>query len=101
MLLLALYLRGKNNYDCDLVIGSADYNHVDSKLIPSRYKNYSDKYWDNKTFSPSSLIFYLGVNKYGLHQVAYDSFDDPKEALVFLRKVKAEDSRDAWMLSEK
>src|SRR6056297_3358327 len=45
--------------------------------------------------------FYLGVNKYGLHQVAYDSFDDPKEALAFLRKVKVEDSRDAWMLSEK
>ena len=45
--------------------------------------------------------FYLGINKYGLHQVAYDSFDDPKEALAFLRKVKVEDSRDAWMLSEK
>ncbi|MCB0372978.1 MAG: SPOR domain-containing protein [Muricauda sp.] len=45
--------------------------------------------------------FYLGVNKYGLHQVAYDSFEDPKEALVFLRKVKATDSRDAWLLSEK
>ncbi|MBA4745386.1 MAG: HU-CCDC81 and SPOR domain-containing protein [Muricauda sp.] len=45
--------------------------------------------------------FYLGVNKYGLHQVAYDSFDEPKEALAFLRKVKAEDSRDAWLLSEK
>jgi len=45
--------------------------------------------------------FYLGVNRYGLHQVAYDSFDDPKEALAFLRKVKATDSRDAWLLSEK
>ncbi|MCK0161152.1 SPOR domain-containing protein [Allomuricauda sp. F6463D] len=45
--------------------------------------------------------FYLGVNKYGLHQVAYDSFENPKEALAFLRKVKASDSRDAWMLSEK
>ena len=45
--------------------------------------------------------FYLGVNKYGLHQVAYDSFEDPKEALAFLRKVKATDSRDAWLLSEK
>jgi cell division septation protein DedD len=45
--------------------------------------------------------FYLGTNAYGLHQVAYDSFEDPKEALVFLRKVKAEDSRDAWLLSEK
>ncbi|MCR9226443.1 MAG: SPOR domain-containing protein [Flavobacteriaceae bacterium] len=45
--------------------------------------------------------FYLGTNKYGLHQVAYDSFDDPKEALVFLREVKSKESRDAWMLSEK
>lgn len=45
--------------------------------------------------------FYLGVNKYGLHQVAYDSFDDPKKALAFLRKVKTSESRDAWLLSEK
>ncbi|GLU43165.1 SPOR domain-containing protein [Allomuricauda sp. NBRC 101325] len=45
--------------------------------------------------------FYLGINKYGLHQVAYDSFEDPKEALAFLKEVKATDSRDAWLLSEK
>lgn len=45
--------------------------------------------------------FYLGINKYGLHQVAYDSFDDPKEALTFLKKVKSSESRDAWLLSEK
>jgi nucleoid DNA-binding protein len=45
--------------------------------------------------------FYLGINKYGLHQVAYDSFDDPKEALAFLKKVKTSESRDAWLLSEK
>ncbi len=45
--------------------------------------------------------FYLGMNRYGLHQVAYDSFEDPKEALAFLKKVKATDSRDAWLLSEK
>jgi len=51
----------------------------------------------NKGFN----AFYLGVNKYGLHQVAYDSFDDPKEALTFLRKVKTSESRDAWLLSEK
>lgn len=45
--------------------------------------------------------FYLGENRYGLHQVAYDSFEDPKEALVFLKKVKTTESRDAWLLSEK
>ncbi|WP_222982764.1 SPOR domain-containing protein [Flagellimonas meishanensis] len=45
--------------------------------------------------------FYLGQNRYGLHQVAYDSFENPKEALAFLRKVKTTDSQDAWLLSEK
>lgn len=44
---------------------------------------------------------YLGVNRYDLHQVAYDSFENPKEALIFLRKVQATESADAWLLSEK
>ncbi|MET1258472.1 SPOR domain-containing protein [Flagellimonas sp. DF-77] len=44
---------------------------------------------------------YIGQNRYGLHQVAYASFTDSKEGLVFLRKIKREVSADAWMLSEK
>lgn len=50
-------------FSCDGIIASADYHHVESKLIESNEKNYSEKYWDKKTFAPSSLIFYLGVNK--------------------------------------
>ncbi|MBS9461207.1 SPOR domain-containing protein [Flagellimonas sp. 389] len=45
--------------------------------------------------------FYLGTNKYGLHQVAYDSFENPDEALNYLRKIKRTVSADAWLLSEK
>lgn len=45
--------------------------------------------------------FYLGVNRFGLHQVAYDSFEDPKEALVYLKKIKRTESPDAWLLSER
>lgn len=44
---------------------------------------------------------YIGQNRFGLHQVAYDSFENPKEALKFLRKVKRTESPDAWLLSEK
>ncbi len=44
---------------------------------------------------------YLGANRFGLHQVAYSSFEDPKEALNFLKKVRASESPDAWLLSEK
>ena len=44
-------------------MGSADYNHVDSKLLPPKYRNYNNSYWEKTTFSPSSLLFYVGVNK--------------------------------------
>ena len=47
----------------DAVVASADYNHVESKLIPSAQRNYDARYWEKKTFAPSSLIYYLGINK--------------------------------------
>ena len=40
----------------------------------------------------------IGKNKYGLHQVAYDSFSDVNEALAFLRDVKKTDASEAWLL---
>ncbi|MDM9629939.1 SPOR domain-containing protein [Robiginitalea sp. M39] len=42
---------------------------------------------------------YLGQNRYGLYQVTYASFADPNQALEFLKKVRSEDSADAWLLS--
>lgn len=44
-------------------IASADYEFVERKLLNQTDRNYSDKYWTQKTFAPSCLIFYLGVNK--------------------------------------
>lgn len=44
---------------------------------------------------------YLGINKYGLHQVSYASFAEPEEALKYLRTIKQTVSRDAWLLSER
>ena len=44
---------------------------------------------------------YLGVNSYGLHQVTFGSYENPEEALIFLKKVKRTESQDAWMLSTK
>ncbi len=45
------------------VVASADYHHVEQHLLNEQYRNYPSTYWDKKTFAPSSLIFYLGVNK--------------------------------------
>ncbi len=44
---------------------------------------------------------HIGTNKFGLHQVAYASFEDSKEALAFLKQIRRTESVDAWLLSEK
>jgi phytoene desaturase len=49
------------NYDG--IIAAADYHHVEEQLLGTKYKNYSEKYWDKRILAPSSLIFYLGINK--------------------------------------
>jgi phytoene desaturase len=51
------------DFKTDVVIASADYNHVEQKLLEAEYRNYSEKYWEEKTFAPSCLIYYIGVNK--------------------------------------
>ena len=50
-------------YESDIIVASADYHHVENKLLDKKYRNYSEKYWNKKIFSPSCLLFYLGINK--------------------------------------
>jgi len=52
-----------NSMDVDAVIGAADYHHVEQSLLEPKYRNYSEDYWDKRTFAPSCLIYYLGFNK--------------------------------------
>lgn len=52
-----------NSYEADVVVSSADYEHTDQRILPENYKNYDTKYWESRTMAPSSLIFYLGINK--------------------------------------
>lgn len=50
-------------YEVDVVVGGADYHHIDQHILAERHRNYSPKYWDERTMAPSSLLFYLGINK--------------------------------------
>lgn len=52
-----------NSISINHVVAGADYNHVEQELLPDIYRRYSKKYWDKKSLAPSSLIFYVGVNK--------------------------------------
>ncbi|MEP2671649.1 MAG: phytoene desaturase family protein [Cyclobacteriaceae bacterium] len=47
----------------DHVVAGADYHHVEQQLLPEKFRKYKEGYWENRKLAPSSLIFYLGVNK--------------------------------------
>lgn len=46
----------------DIVLSGADYHHTET-LLDSKYRQYSEAYWNKKTFAPSSLLFYVGFDK--------------------------------------
>lgn len=50
-------------FNADIIISSADYHHTETKLIPHKYQSYSDEYWDSRKMAPSSLLYYIGLNK--------------------------------------
>ena len=74
----------------DVVLSGADYHHSET-LLDKEHRQYSEKYWDKKTFAPSSLLFYIGFDKklknIAHHNLFFDVdfdkhaseiYDDPK-----------------------
>ena len=47
----------------DAVVSGADYHHTEQSLLPEKYRNYNQKYWDSRVMAPSSLLYYVGLNK--------------------------------------
>lgn len=47
----------------DYVVAGADYHHVEQTMLPESHRRYSESYWQKRSMAPSSLIFYLGLNK--------------------------------------
>ena len=47
----------------DYVVASSDYHHTEQDLLQKNERNYNEDYWKKKTFAPSCLIFYLGINR--------------------------------------
>lgn len=50
-------------FEADAVVAGADYNHVETSLVDPESRNYDDAYWNTRVMAPSSLLFYLGINK--------------------------------------
>ena len=86
---VGIVVNGEEKY-CDVLVSGADYHHTES-LLEKKFRSYENSYWERKTFAPSSLLFFVGLNKkirrvshhtlffdvdFDLH--AAEIYDDPK-----------------------
>ncbi|WP_178984270.1 phytoene desaturase family protein [Winogradskyella helgolandensis] len=46
----------------DIILSGADYHHSET-LLDKNYRQYTEAYWESRTFAPSSLLFYVGFNQ--------------------------------------
>ena len=46
----------------EVILSGADY-HFTETLLQEKERQYSEQYWNKKTFAPSSLLFYVGFDK--------------------------------------
>ena len=95
-------------HEADFVLSGADYHHSET-LLPKHYRQYSEAYWEKRTFAPSSLLFYVGFNKkldstFAHHNLffdtdfkahasdIYDKANWPKEPLFYANFPSASDA---------
>ena len=52
-----------NRYEADVVVGAADYHHIEKNLLPLHYRSYNEEYWNKRVMAPSCLLYYVGLNK--------------------------------------
>ena len=64
----------KNKYNADIIISGADYAHTEKLLSENR--NYTEEYWQKKTFAPSSLLYYVAFNRKVNHLLHHNLFFD-------------------------
>ncbi|MFT6837723.1 MAG: phytoene desaturase, partial [Sediminicola sp.] len=51
-----------NTVLADVILSGADYHHSET-LLDKEHRQYSEAYWESKTFAPSSLLFYVGFDR--------------------------------------
>ncbi len=47
----------------DAVVNSMDYHHLDQQILPGQFREYTPDYWDKRVMAPSSLLYYIGVDR--------------------------------------
>ncbi|MBK8879693.1 MAG: phytoene desaturase [Haliscomenobacter sp.] len=50
-------------YEADALVVGADYHHFEQEVLAPEFRQYNKTYWDKRVMAPSSLLFYMGINK--------------------------------------
>jgi phytoene desaturase len=53
----------QKEYEFDVLVGAGDYHHIETKLLDTKYQSYTSDYWDSRLMAPSSILYYVGLNK--------------------------------------
>ncbi|MFY8191126.1 MAG: phytoene desaturase family protein [Bacteroidia bacterium] len=63
-------------FEADVIIGAADYHHIDQHILEPAQRSYSANYWDKRKLAPSCLLYYVGINKRLKNAVHHTLFFD-------------------------
>ena len=55
--------KNSNEFEFDYLVANADYPYVETQLLDPQFQSYDINYWNKKKVSPSSLLYYFGINK--------------------------------------
>lgn len=99
------------SYDADVVIGGADYHHIETQLLPVASRSYTDAYWDSRVMAPGCILYYVGLNKklnniqhhslffdtsFAIHgKEIYDTKEWPSNPLFYVSAVSVTDPSSA------
>jgi phytoene desaturase len=82
-------------YEADVVIGAADYQFIESKLLSPQYRSYSENYWNSRKMAPGCLLYYVGLDTHIKnilhHSLFFDTpFDEHAKEIYITKKWPAQ-----------
>jgi phytoene desaturase len=73
---ISLTIQTGDTLNFDYIIAGADYHHVESDLLNAASRSYEEKYWNERSLAPSTLLYFLGFDRVIPHLAHHSLFFD-------------------------
>lgn len=87
---------GGEELRADIVVANADYQFVETMLLPKDHQTYRPNFWKTKAMSPSVLLWFLGIDV-PLPALQHHNFFFNDTYDTHLRSIYAEEQNDQWL----